>query len=221
MRSMKDTNLANRPGEHPVHGTWLSVDVVAFTDDAEPKIVLIERAGPPHKGEMTLPGGLLAAWEGETVEQCAQRIVRDKAGTELTGGVAVVDVVSDPGRDERGHTVSIVVVGRVPADVAGTVPVAQIPDAMPFGHTTIARSAIQRLSERLLTDPSTTHAMLGDETTQIHVRALLNVCRPINVEAARKRLDRSSLYRRTDEMRKPAPTGRPGYVYRFLAPPEA
>lgn len=216
MRSMTESNLAVRAGDHPVHGTWLSVDVVALTDDPEPKIVLIERAGAPHKGEITLPGGLLAAWEGETVEQCAQRIVRDKAGTEVTGGIAVVDVVSDPDRDERGHTVSIVVVARVPAEVRGAVPVTQMPEAMPFGHTAIARSAILRLRERLLVDPDTTRAMLGDETTLAQVRALLGVCGPTTAGAARKRLDRSPLYRRTEELRKPAPTGRPGHVYRFL-----
>lgn len=216
MRSMTESNLAVPPDDHPVHGTWLSVDVVALTDDPEPKIVLIERAGAPHKGEITLPGGLLAAWEGETVEQCAQRIVRDKAGTEVTGGIAVVDVVSDPDRDERGHTVSIVVVARVPAEVRGAVPVTQMPEAMPFGHTAIARSAILRLGERLLVDPDTTRAMLGDETTLAQVRALLGVCGPTTAGAARQRLDRSPLYRRTEELRKPAPTGRPGHVYRFL-----
>ncbi|SIM05027.1 NUDIX hydrolase [Mycobacteroides abscessus subsp. abscessus] len=215
MRSMTESNLAVRPGDHPVHGTWLSVDVVALTHDPEPQIVLIERAGAPHKGETTLPGGLLAAWEGETVEQCAQRIMRDKAGTELAGGVAVVDVVSDPDRDERGHTVSIVVVARVPADAAGAIPLTQIPEAMPFGHTAIARSAILRLGERLLVDPDTTRAMLGDETTLAQVRALLSVTGPTTAGAARKRLDRSLLYRRTDELRQPAPTGRPGHVYRF------
>lgn len=131
--------------------------------------------------------------------------------------MAVIDVVSDPGRDERGHTVSIVVVTRVPAGTLGAVPVEQTPEHMPFGHTTIARSALVRLGERLLTDPSTTHAMLGEETTQVDARALLNVCGPISVEAARKRLDRSTLYRRTDTVRKPVPTGRPGYVYRFAS----
>jgi len=215
MRSMTESNLAVRPGDHPVHGTWLSVDVVALTDDLEPQIVLIERAGAPHKGETTLPGGLLAAWEGETVEQCAQRIMRDKAGAELTGGVAVVDVVSDPDRDERGHTVSIVVMARVPATAAGAVPVEQMPEAMPFGHTAIARSAIVRLGERLLVDQDTTFAMLGNETTLAQVRAILSVCGPITAGAARKRLDRSPLYRRTGELRKPEPTGRPGHVYRF------
>lgn len=217
MRSMTESNLAVSPDDHPVHGTWLSVDVVALTDDPEPKIVLIERAGPLHKGETTLPGGLLAAWEGETVEQCARRIMRDKAGTELTGGVAVVDVISDPDRDERGHTVSIVVVARAAAQAAGAVSVNQIPEAMPFSHTAIAKSAILRLGERLLVDPDTTQAMLGDETTLAQVRALLGVTAPTTAGAARKRLDRSPLYRRTDELRKPAPTGRPGHVYRFTS----
>lgn len=217
MRSMKDTNLSYESGDHPVHGTWLSVDVVALTEDIQPRIVLIERDGTPHKGETTLPGGLLAAWNGETVDGAAARIMREKAGTELSSGIAVVDVVSDPERDERGHTVSIIVVARVPAGVTGAVPVEQIPDDMPFGHTAIARSALLRLGERLLTDPSTTYAMLGEETTQVDVRALLNACGPVNVEAARKRLDRSTLYRRTEKLRKPVPTGRPGYVYRYVS----
>ncbi|MBX9979181.1 MAG: NUDIX domain-containing protein, partial [Mycobacterium gordonae] len=90
--------------------TWLSVDVVALTEDEPvPRIVLIRRAGTPHRGATTLPGGLLDAEHGETVEQAARRIVQQKAGARVTSGVAIVDVVSDPTRDERGHTVSIVV----------------------------------------------------------------------------------------------------------------
>ncbi|SIH36022.1 NUDIX hydrolase [Mycobacteroides abscessus subsp. abscessus] len=218
MRSMTESNLAVRPGDHPVHGTWLSVDVVALTDDPEPQVALIKRAGAPHKGATTLPGGLLAAWEGETIEQAARRIMREKAGTELSGGVVVVSVVSDPGRDERGHTVSIVVLTRVPAGVLSAVPVTQIPDKMPFGHTAMVRTALQRLQERLLVDPETSLAMLGQETTRTQVRALLGACGPINVTTAGKRLERSPLYRRTKELRKPVPTGRPGHVYRFLPP---
>lgn len=216
MRSMTESNLAVRPGDHPVHGTWLSVDVVGLTDDPEPQVVLIQRASEPHQGETTLPGGLLAAWEGESIEQAARRIMREKAGTELISGVAVVSVVSDTGRDERGHTVSIVVLARVPAAVPGAVPVSQIPGQMPFGHTAMVRTALQRLQERLLVDPETSLAMLGQETTRTQVRALLSACGPINATTAGKRLDRSPLYRRTKELRKPVPTGRPGHVYHFL-----
>lgn len=45
MRSMRDTNLAYESGDHPLHGTWLSVDVVALSEDPQPRIVLIERRG--------------------------------------------------------------------------------------------------------------------------------------------------------------------------------
>ncbi|WP_241011017.1 NUDIX domain-containing protein [Mycobacterium camsae] len=195
--------------------TWLSVDVVALTED-EPvsRIVLIRRAGTPHRGATTLPGGLLAAEQGETVEQAARRIVRDKAGTEITGGIVVVDVVSDPARDERGHTVSIVVAARVPGGTEGAIAVAEIPDAMPFQHNAIAHAALTRIGERLLADASTTYALLGPETTFVEVYSLLRACTAITDTAARARLDRSPLYARTGRSRKPAGSGRPARVYR-------
>lgn len=195
--------------------TWLSVDVVALTgDEPVPRIVLIRRAGTPHRGATTLPGGLLAAQAGETVEQAARRIVREKAGAEITSGVTVVDVVSDPARDERGHTVSIVVAARVAAGTEGAVPVTEIPDAMPFHHSAMARSALSRIGERLLTDAGTTYALLGAETTFVEVFSLLRACTSITDTAARARLDRSPLYARTDRYRKPAGAGRPALVYR-------
>lgn len=195
--------------------TWLSVDVVALTEDEPvPRIVLIRRTGTPHRGATTLPGGLLAAANGETVEQAARRIVRQKVGAEITSGVAVVDVVSDPLRDERGHTVSIVVAARVPPGTKGAVAISEIPDAMPFQHTDIARAALARIGERLLADAATTYALLGPETTFVEVSSLLRACTSVTDTAARARLDRSPLYARTDQHRKPAGSGRPARVYR-------
>lgn len=194
--------------------TWLSVDVVALTEDEPvPRIVLIRRAGTPHQGATTLPGGLLAAADGETVEQAARRIVRQKVGAEITGGVAIVDVISNPLRDERGHTVSIVVAARVPAGTKGAVPLTEVPDGMPFQHTAIARAALARIGERLLTDANTTYALLGPQTNFVEVYSLLRACTSITDTAARARLDRSPLYARTDRSRKPAGSGRPARVY--------
>lgn len=195
--------------------TWLSVDVIALTRD-EPlaRIVLIERGAAPHRGATTLPGGLLAAGQGETVEQAASRIVELKAGVQITSGVATVDVVSDPLRDERGHTVSIVVAARVPGGTAGAVDVAAIPDAMPFQHSEIARAALARIGERLLVDASTSYALLGEETTFGEVSSLLQACMSITDTAVRARLDRSPLYTRTDQSRRPVGSGRPARVYR-------
>lgn len=219
MTSMAETNLAYREGEHPVHGTWLSVDVVAFTEDVdEARVVLIRRRGEPHRGTTTLPGGLLAAWHGETVEQAARRVVAEKAGTEIIGGVVPVGVVSDPSRDERGHTVSVVVAARVPAGVSGAVLASDIPEDMPFGHTRLVRDALLTINGRLLTDPELTHALLGDETTFPRVLALLRACGPVTESAARARWGRSPLYQPTARMaaggRK---AGRPTSIYRWSA----
>jgi len=195
--------------------TWLSVDVVALTEDEPlPRLVLIRRAGTPHRGATTLPGGLLAAERGETVEQAARRILCEKAGAEITSGIVVVDVVSDPARDERGHTVSIVVAARVPAGTTGAVAVTEIPGAMPFQHTAMARAALSRIGERLLADAETTYALLGTETTFVEAYSLLRACTSITDTAARARLDRSPLYARTGRSRKPAGSGRPAHIYR-------
>lgn len=220
MTSMRESNLAYTNGEHPIHGTWLSVDVIAITEDVpESRIVLIKRKGTPYKGSTTLPGGLLAAWDGETVEDAAKRILREKAGLEIVGQTTTLDVISDPERDERGHTVSIVVAARVSGDVRSGVPGAvyleDLPE-MPFGHTGMVHAALSRLGERLLTDPSTTYALLGNETTVWDTFALLRLSDPdITDVATRARLDRSSLYRSTNRsvQRLSGRSGRPSKIF--------
>lgn len=209
---MRETNLFYPKGEHPIHGTWLSVDVVAFTEGSA-HLTLIERQGTPHKGATTLPGGLLAAWDGETVEGAARRIIREKVGVDADGGVVVLDVVSDPLRDERGHTVSIVVGMRVPADTPGAVPVTEVPNNMPFGHTKMVRKALVTLGQRLLVDPVTTYAMLGDTTTVNDVCAMLRVCEQISDSATRARLDRCGLYVRGAARKDEGDVGRPPAIY--------
>lgn len=197
---MAETNLVYGKGEHPVHGTWLSVDVVAFTEDKpQAKVVLIEREGEPHRGATTLPGGLLAAWDTETVAQAAARVVAEKVGVPLAGTPVVVDVVSDPNRDERGHTVSIVVAVRVPADTPGAVRVSDIPEDMPFGHARMIARAVTMIGERLFTDRELTYALLGDTTTVPYAHALCAALEPVHDSTVRSRLERSGLYNRVDD----------------------
>lgn len=201
MTSMRESNLVYAKNEHPVHGTWLSVDVIAIPEGTDPKVVLITRQGTPHRGETTLPGGLLAAWDGETVPAAARRIVREKVGVPTTSGVAVLNVVSDPLRDERGHTVSIVVAVRVPEDTPGAVPLSEVPDDMPFKHTEMLHNGLDKLRRALLTDADITYPVLGDEVT---MRDLFTVCRLVEPSAkyttVTQRLARSELYRATDTM---------------------
>lgn len=214
MTSLRDTNLTYKDGEHPVHGTWLSVDVVAFTySRPKSKIILITRDNAPHKGETTLPGSLLAAWNGETVEQAAKRIIREKVGTDIIGDISLITVVSDPSRDERGHTVSIVVAARV-ADLPQGIEAENVPADMPFGHSEMVNTARKVLARDLLVKDDLTYAMLGDTTTLPDTFALMSACDPNSAETTvRSRLARTELYTR---LRGAAlgRGGRPPIVYR-------
>jgi len=216
---MRETNLAYAEGQHPVHGTWLSVDVIALTEDSPSKVVLITRKGEPHAGSTTLPGGLLAAWDGETVDQAARRIVRDKVGVDvLTDSVTVLDVVSDPGRDERGHTVSILVAARVPAGTEGAVSLKDVPSGMPFSHNAMLERGLRRVRERVLVEADTALALLGTVTTVRKVIDLLSGCAvngPTD-SALRSRLDRSPLYARDESLTIHSRIGRPQVMYHIV-----
>jgi 8-oxo-dGTP diphosphatase len=217
MMSLRETNIVYKDGDRPIHGTWLSVDVVALTQDADAvRVALITRAGQPHRGATTLPGGLLAAWDQETVEQAARRIVREKAGAEVAGGVAILDVVSDPGRDERGHTVSIVVGVRIPAGSPGAVHIDDVPEDMPFGHSAMVRAALSKISTGLFSDPALTYALLGDVTTMSEVMALARACDPKASDSTiGSRLRRCGMYQAAPDVSRKRETGagRPALVF--------
>ena len=69
------------------------------------KIVLIKRKNPPFKSYYALPGGFVNY--GETVENAVIREVKEETGFE-TKIKNLFGVYSEPGRDPRGHTVTIV-----------------------------------------------------------------------------------------------------------------
>ena len=80
----------------------LTVDCVVF--DGEGRLLLIRRRNPPFKGQYALPGGYVDY--GEAVEHAAARELREETGLMATN-LSLVGVYSDPGRDPRGHVVSI------------------------------------------------------------------------------------------------------------------
>jgi 8-oxo-dGTP diphosphatase len=81
----------------------LAVDIVIEFFDGE--IVLIRRGVEPFKGKWAIPGGGVEL--GETVEQAALRETKEETGLDVRLD-RVLGVYSDPNRDPRGHTVSIV-----------------------------------------------------------------------------------------------------------------
>ena len=68
------------------------------------KLVAIRRRNDPFRGMPALPGGFVEL--GETTVAAVVREVREETGLE-TKVVRLVGVFSDPGRDPRGHTVTI------------------------------------------------------------------------------------------------------------------
>ena len=71
--------------------------------DINNKIVLIERKNPPYG--WALPGGFVD--EGETVEDAVIREMKEETNLSLEN-LQQFHVYSDPLRDPRGHTVSVV-----------------------------------------------------------------------------------------------------------------
>jgi 8-oxo-dGTP diphosphatase len=82
----------------------LTVDIIIEMSDRPGRpIVLIERKYPPHG--WALPGGFVDV--GERLEAAAVREAREETSLEVTLR-ALLGCYSDPRRDARGHTVSVV-----------------------------------------------------------------------------------------------------------------
>lgn len=86
----------------------LTVDCVVFNRRGE--VLLIERKNPPCQGHFALPGGFVDV--GETVEDACRRELLEETGVQA-GRLTLVGVYSDPKRDPRDHTASVVFMTRV------------------------------------------------------------------------------------------------------------
>jgi 8-oxo-dGTP diphosphatase len=80
----------------------LAADCVVF--DPQGRLLLVRRKNPPFQGQYALPGGFVEY--GEATEQAAARELAEETGLTATS-LSLIGVYSAPGRDPRGHTVSI------------------------------------------------------------------------------------------------------------------
>ncbi len=79
------------------------------------EILLIQRSGEPFAGQWALPGGFVDA--DESLEVAAARELAEETGFQNLP-LTQLRAFGDPGRDPRGHTVTVVFGGFLPPDAA-------------------------------------------------------------------------------------------------------
>ena len=85
----------------------MTADVVAFTMRADDlAVLLIRRKDEPFKGCWALPGGFVN--ENESLERAAARELHEETGLVVSPArLEMLGAFGDPGRDPRGHTVTV------------------------------------------------------------------------------------------------------------------
>lgn len=104
------------PGYHPGWGetsvprpTTPVLTVDALITDPARGVLLIQRRHEPFRGYWALPGGFVEV--GETCTAACQREALEETGLQVET-ISLLGVYCDPGRDPRGHTVSVVYLCR-------------------------------------------------------------------------------------------------------------
>ncbi|MDF0555833.1 NUDIX hydrolase [Kamptonema sp. UHCC 0994] len=116
--------------------------IIELIDRSSRPIILIERRNPPYG--WAIPGGFVDY--GETVETAAKREAQEEVGLEVEL-IEQFYVYSDPNRDPRQHTLSIVFLAAATgepqaADDAKTLEIFepwQFPTQLCFDHARILR----------------------------------------------------------------------------------
>ena len=132
---MKDTTKKTKAPAWKPETPALTIDIIIHVENKG--IVLIQRKNPPLG--FALPGGFVDV--GETVEQAAVREAKEETGLDVTL-MRQFHVYSEPGRDERMHTVSVVFIATAKgepkaatdAKTAVVVTREDIPESLCFDH---------------------------------------------------------------------------------------
>jgi 8-oxo-dGTP diphosphatase len=141
----------------------LTADVVLLApSDGDVQVLLIQRDKPPFRGAWALPGGFVRV--GESPEEAARRELEEETGIRDIP-LEQLRIFGDPGRDPRGHVVTVVYLGLLgpecspdqrPRHVEAGSDAAEarwwsINDlpALAFDHADILAYALQRLPAKL------------------------------------------------------------------------
>ena len=175
---------------YPYPRPSVTADVVAFTLRADDlAVLLIRRKEEPFKGCWALPGGFVN--ENESLERAAARELYEETG--LTGvRLEQLGAFGDPGRDPRGHTVTVAFVTFRTTETAitagddATEAEWQPLRALDLGDVTTARSVppppppgSKKLSRRS-TPPRARRIHLAFDHAKILSKAYRRLCRHLD-----------------------------------------
>ncbi len=139
----------------------LTVDAVVFGfDEAELKVLLIQRGLPPFKGKWALPGGFVHV--DETIDEAVRRELSEETGLSDIF-LEQLYTFGAVGRDPRERIVSVAyyalvtlaehpAAGASDASDAAWFP-ATHPPALAFDHAEILKTALQRLRSKVRYEP--------------------------------------------------------------------
>jgi 8-oxo-dGTP diphosphatase len=209
----------------------LTVDIALFTvrgslNGLRLQVLLIRRGEPPFRGKWALPGGFVR--EDEDLPAAAARELAEETGVR-EAVLEQVAAVGTPGRDPRGHTVTVVYVGLVAPDRHRLEPTGdsaaarwfdvggqESPPPLAFDHAELLRLSLEYLRRRVGEAP-VCFDLLPAEFTLSELQALLEAIlgRPLDRRNFRRKVDELGFLRATGGSRREG-AHRPAALYRFV-----
>jgi 8-oxo-dGTP diphosphatase len=209
----------------------LTVDVALFTvmgtlHNLRLRVLLIQRDQEPMKGSWALPGGFVR--EYEDLLAAAARELEEETG--IRGAyLEQVEAVGTPGRDPRGHVVTVLWVGLVPGDrhallASGDAARAEWFDvsedgglpSLAFDHAKLLGKALDHLRQRV-GETALCFELLPQEFTLSELQTLMEAIlgRPLDRRNFRRRLHELGFLEATEGTRREG-AHRPAQLYRFV-----
>jgi len=194
----------------------VTVDIVVFAILEDALHFLPEqRTRQPARGEWALPEGFVG--EGESLDQAAVRVLDEEAG--IRGAhFEQLYTFGEPGRDPRGHTISVAYLAVVPGARAPSSapwrPVHKAP-SLAFDHDRILHRALERL--RTKTEYSTLPLrLLSEQFTLSEVQRVYEILleRSLDKRNFRRKMLALEAIEETDGLRRDG-AHRPARLFRL------